>query len=163
MRNSPRFLPYSRQKRDAGAVHLLSEFAWCNHNPWLKHVIAGAVPHDQVMFFLSGHLETSANLWPVVKPSLRQIEPNERILNVEDSIEEKSYSVEHDIICWQYGPFPSRNVKGIDFLTALYHSQGVSLSVAFHLANIKEEAKPPTSRIYPFFCRYAVELSETMK
>ena len=51
----------------------------------------------------------------------------------DDSIEEKPYTDENDIICWHYDHTQGRNVKGINFLTALYHSQDVSLPVAFHL------------------------------
>jgi hypothetical protein len=52
---------------------------------------------------------------------------------VDDSISEKPYTDENAIICWHYDHAHQRTVKGINFLTALYHSQGVSLPVGFAL------------------------------
>ena len=52
---------------------------------------------------------------------------------VDDSISEKPYTDENDIVCWHYDHAHQRTVKGINFLTALYHSQGVSLPVGFAL------------------------------
>ena len=55
--------------------------------------------HDQITRFLSEKVKTSRDLWQVVKPLVRQIESAEGVLIVDDSIEEKPYSDENDIIC----------------------------------------------------------------
>ena len=55
------------------------------------------------------------------------------MLIVDDSIAEKPYTDENDIICWHYDHAQDRTVKGINFLTVLYHAQGVSLPVGFEL------------------------------
>lgn len=52
---------------------------------------------------------------------------------VDDSIAEKPYTDENDIICWHYDHSKDRTVKGIDFMTALYHSADLSLPVGFEL------------------------------
>jgi hypothetical protein len=52
---------------------------------------------------------------------------------VDDSISEKPYTDENDIICWHYDHSKGRTVKGINFISALYHSGGVSLPVGFSL------------------------------
>jgi hypothetical protein len=74
-----------------------------------------------------------------VKPLVRQIESEVGVLIFDDSIEEKPYTDENEIICWHYDHTQGRNVKGINFLTAPYHSEGVSLPVAFHLVAKTEE------------------------
>jgi hypothetical protein len=55
------------------------------------------------------------------------------VLIIDDSIEEKPYTDENDIVCWHYDHSKDRMLKGINFLTALYSSQGVSGPVGFHL------------------------------
>ena len=48
---------------------------------------------------------------------------------VDDSIGQKPYTDENDIICWHYDHSQQRTVKGINFVTCLYHFQGVSLPI----------------------------------
>jgi hypothetical protein len=57
---------------------------------------------------------------------------------VDDSIEEKPYTDENEIICWHYDHTKGRTVKGINFVTALYHAQGVSLPVGFEIVSKTE-------------------------
>jgi DDE family transposase len=52
---------------------------------------------------------------------------------VDDSIAEKPYTDENDIICWHYDHSQHRTVKGINFVTCLYYRQGISLPVGFEL------------------------------
>lgn len=99
----------------------------------LSRLLDGAVSHDQITRFLSEKVKTSSDLWRVVKPLVRQIESEAGVLIFDDSIEEKPHTDENDIICWHYDHTQGRNVKGINFLTALYHSRNVSLPVAFQL------------------------------
>ena len=54
-------------------------------------------------------------------------------LHIDDSIEAKPYTDESELICWHWDHVEGRSVKGIHLLTTLYHSQGVSLPVAFEL------------------------------
>ena len=55
------------------------------------------------------------------------------VLIIDDSIAEKPFSDENDIVCWHYDHSKQTQVKGINFMTALYHSQNVSLPVGFTL------------------------------
>ena len=52
---------------------------------------------------------------------------------IDDSITEKPYTNENDIICWHYDHSKDRTIKGINFLTALYHSAGLSPPIGFEL------------------------------
>ena len=52
---------------------------------------------------------------------------------MDDSIAEKPYTDENDIICWHYDHSLQRNVKSLNFVTCIYHSAGISLPVGFEL------------------------------
>jgi len=99
----------------------------------LAALLEGQVSHDRVQRFLAGPPATSAELWRRVKPHVRVIQQAEAALLVDDSIAEKPYSDENDIVCWHYDHARGHVVKGINFMSALYHSQGVSLPVGFAL------------------------------
>jgi hypothetical protein len=99
----------------------------------LSALVNGSVSHDQITRFLAGEQRTAADLWRIVKPYVRQIEQDDGVLILDDSIAEKPYTDENEIICWHYDHTSSSSVKGINFLTALYHSQAVSLPVGFTL------------------------------
>ena len=99
----------------------------------LANLLQGGISHDQVTRFLASKPRTSADLWKIAKPFVRRIQSDQAALIVDDSISEKPYTDENDIVCWHYDHSQQRTVKGINFLTALYHSQGVSLPVGFAL------------------------------
>ena len=65
----------------------------------------------------------------------RKILGEEGVMIVDDTISEKPYSDENDIVCWHYDHTSGKVIKGINLLTALYHvpSSGLSLPVEFRL------------------------------
>jgi DDE superfamily endonuclease len=99
----------------------------------LSRLVDGEVSHDQVTRFLASPPKTSADLWRIVKPMLGQVESADGLLILDDSIEEKPYTDENDLICWHWDHSNERHVKGINFLTAFYATETVSLPVAFDL------------------------------
>lgn len=99
----------------------------------LSSVLNGEISHDQVQRSLASEAQTSPDLWRIVKPHVRKIESADGVSIVDDSIAEKPYTDENDSICWHYDHSQQRTVKGINFVTCLYHNQGVSLPVAFEL------------------------------
>lgn len=99
----------------------------------LSNLLDGDVSHDQITRFLARPEQTSADLWRVVKPHVRQVQSAAGALIVDDSIAEKPFSDENEIVCWHYDHAKQTQVKGINFMTTLYHSGGVSLPVGFTL------------------------------
>ncbi len=99
----------------------------------LASLLKNEISHDSVQRFLAVEKQTSADLWHMVKPHVRKIQSAEGVLIVDDSIAEKPYTDENDIICWHYDHSQQRSVKGINFVTCLYHSSGVSLPVGFEI------------------------------
>jgi len=99
----------------------------------LSALLSGEISHDNVQRFLSGERQTSADLWRIAKPHVREIESEAGVLIVDDSISEKPYTDENEIVCWHYDHSRQRTVKGINFVTCLYHNAGVSLPIGFAL------------------------------
>ena len=99
----------------------------------LSSMVAGEVSHDQVTRFLSSQDFTSRDLWQHVKPMVRSVESSEGVLIFDDTIQEKAWTDENELMCWHYDHVSGRNVRGINLLNALYHSNGASIPVAFEL------------------------------
>ena len=76
---------------------------------------------------------SAAELWQIVKPYVRQIQQADGVIIIDDSIAEKPYTDENEIICWHYDHSQDRRVKGINFVTCLYHASGYSLPIGFSI------------------------------
>jgi DDE superfamily endonuclease len=113
----------------------------------LSDLLEGEISHDQVTRYLAGPKKTATDLWRTVKSFVREVQSAAGVLIIDDSIEEKPYTDENDIVCWHYDHSKDRMLKGINFLTALYSSQGVSVPVGFHLvAKTEKYADPKTQK-----------------
>lgn len=99
----------------------------------LSALLDGQISHDRIRRFLAGSVRTSSDLWQRVKPYVRALQREDGVLILDDSVAEKPYTDENDIICWHYDHCKDRMVKGINFLTALYHCQDVSFPVGITL------------------------------
>lgn len=95
----------------------------------LSSLLEGQISHDRIQRFLASPKRTSADLWSIVKPHIRAMQQADGVLIVDDSIAEKPYTDENDIICWHYDHTTGGMTKGINFLTALYHAGTLSLPV----------------------------------
>lgn len=76
---------------------------------------------------------TSKDLWRQVKAMVREVQDVQGVLIFDDTIQEKAWTDESDLICWHYDHCSGRTVKGINLLNALYHCNGRSIPVAFEL------------------------------
>src|SRR6478672_10263354 len=83
----------------------------------LARLMDGTVSHDQITRFLSKRQFTSADLWQVVKPTVRQVQHPDGVLIIDDTSEEKPYTDESDLIGWHVDHSKDRTVKGITFLS----------------------------------------------
>lgn len=64
---------------------------------------------------------------------VRQIEQEESYLIFDDTLQEKAWTDENEVVCWHYDHCRGRTVKGINLLNALYHSGEVSIPAAFEV------------------------------
>jgi len=104
----------------------------------LSNLLDGEISHDKITRFLSGKVKTSKDLWHFVKPLIREIETDNGCLIIDDSIQEKPYTDENDIICWHFDHSSGQSVKGINFLSCLYQAADISLPIGFELVSKTE-------------------------
>lgn len=109
----------------------------------LSNLLDGEISHDKITRFLSSKVKTSKDLWQFVKPIIREIETDSACLIIDDSIEEKPYTDENEIVCWHYDHAKQTNVKGINFLSCLYQTTEISLPVGFDLVKKTEKYIDP--------------------
>ena len=99
----------------------------------LSSMTNGSVSHDQITRFLSKNEFTSKDLWRQVKRTVREIQSEEACLIFDDTIQEKKWTDESDIMCWHFDHTVGKSVRGINMLNALYYSNEVSIPVAFEI------------------------------
>jgi hypothetical protein len=68
----------------------------------LSAMTNGAVSHDKITRFLSEKELDSRTLWRLVKPLVRDLEREEGVLIIDNTIEEKPYTDESELVCWHY-------------------------------------------------------------
>lgn len=109
----------------------------------LSHLLNGEISHDQVTRFLSKKEKTGKDLWLMVKPLIKQIQSDKGVIIIDDSIEEKPYTDESDLICWHFDHSKNRSVKGINFVSCLYQNSyqkhEISLPISFELVKKTEK------------------------
>jgi|AP45_3_1055517.scaffolds.fasta_scaffold54889_2 hypothetical protein len=127
---------------DLYSDYLISSFGQTSATG-LSRLTDGVVSHDRVTRFLSEPKKTGADLWHQVKPLVRQLQSSEGMLIFDDTIEEKPYTDENDIICWHWDHSQNRNVKGINLITALYQHADQSIPVSFELVAKTESYTDP--------------------
>lgn len=130
----------NKEVLDLYTDYLISSFGQTT-GTGLSALLGGSISHDRIQRFLSQQEFTSADLWHFVKPHVRAVEAEDGCIIVDDSIAEKPYTDENDIIAWHYDHSCGRTVKGINFLSALYHVPGleVSLPVGFRVVSKTEQ------------------------
>jgi hypothetical protein len=101
----------------------------------LSAMVDNKVSHDNITRLLSSGDINSAALWKMVKPMCHEISSADAVLVIDDSIEEKKYTDRNDLICWHFDHTVGRCVKGVNFITALYHSKEMSLPVGIEFIN----------------------------
>jgi hypothetical protein len=110
--------------------YLLSTFSAATATG-LSAMVNGDVSHDQVTRFLSAQAYTSKDLRPQAKPTVRSIELDDGVLIFDDTIQEKAWTDESELMCWHYEHCSGRTVRGINLLNALYDCNDTAIPVAF--------------------------------
>jgi hypothetical protein len=95
----------------------------------MSAVLDNQISHDRVTRLLSSNYITSRRLWSEVKPMCQEIEQDDAVLIIDDSIEAKPYTDCNEMIGWHFDHTEGRSVKGVNFITAIYHSWQMSLPV----------------------------------
>jgi hypothetical protein len=117
---------------DLYSDYLLSSFGAVT-GTGLSALLDGAVSHDRIQRFLGHEKRTSAELWHLVKPKVRQVQDPSGVLIIDDTLAEKPFTDENEIVCWHYDHSQGRTVKGINLLSMLYQVGGLSLPIGFEV------------------------------
>ena len=128
----------------------------------LSAMMGGSVSHDKITRFLAKEELGSVDLWRLVKSMVRRLDGHEEereepsVLIIDDTIEEKPYTDESELVCWHYDHSQGGNVKGINLISVLYQVGDASVPVAFELVKKSEwvfnekkgrwQRKSPTSK-----------------
>lgn len=107
---------------------LLSGVGLCTATK-LSAVLNGEISHDKVSRLLDSGYISSRRLWLVVKPMCAEIAQQNAVLIIDDSVEAKPYTQHNALIQWHFDHTVGRAVKGVNFISALYHSWDMSLPI----------------------------------
>src|SRR5215510_11349171 len=109
----------------------------------LSELLDGEISHDKITRYLSTELFDEKSLWKNVKKLVRAFEEDDACLIFDDTIIEKSYMDENEIICWHYDSKEGKAVKGVNLFSAFYTSekggQTVRLPIGYRIISKTEE------------------------
>lgn len=98
----------------------------------LSDLLEGRISHDKITRFLNNKSAGSKELWEYIKPEIRKIEKDMGgVLILDDTIEEKTYTDENEIICWHYSHAKGRCIKGVNLLSCLVRYGDIGLPIAY--------------------------------
>ena len=89
----------------------------------LSELLDGEISHDKITRFLSKETLDEKYLWRKVKKLVRAFEEGDGCLIIDDTIIQKPYMDENEIICRHYNNKEGRAVKGINLLSSFYSSE----------------------------------------
>jgi hypothetical protein len=93
------------------------------------------ISHDILTDLLNSGYISSKLLWATVKPMCAEIEQEDAVLIIDDSVEAKPYTDCNELIGWYFDHTAGRSIKGVNFISAIYHSWEMSLPVGVAFIN----------------------------
>jgi hypothetical protein len=125
---------------DNKILDIYTDYLICQNNyttaTGLSDLLCGALGHDKFTRFLNGTALGSQDLWLYIKPEVRR---NEKqfggVLILDDSIEEKPYTDENEIMCWHYSHAKGTHVKGVNILSCLVRYGDISLPIGYEIVH----------------------------
>jgi len=137
---------------DLYSDYLLSSFSLATATG-LSAMLDNSYSHDQITRFLGQPRYEQKEYWQVIKPVVRQVQQAEGVIIVDDTIEEKPYTDESELVCYHYDHSQGRSVKGINLLNFVYHvttpqGQEVTLPVAYEVITKPDVYQDPKTGKY---------------
>ena len=89
----------------------------------------------------------------MIKPVVRQVERDDAAVLVDDTLEEKPYTDESELVCYHYDHTQGRSVKGINLLNFVYQvtmprGEEVSIPVSYEVVTKPEVFQDPKTGKY---------------
>lgn len=137
---------------DLYSDYLLSSFSLATATG-LAALVNQAYSHDQITRFLDQPRYDQKQYWQIIKPVVRQVERADAAVLVDDTIEEKPYTDESELVCYHYDHTQGRSVKGINLLNFVYHvtapsGEAVSIPVSYEVVTKPEVYQDPKTGKY---------------
>lgn len=99
----------------------------------LSELLDNAISHDQITRFLNNEIDPSKELWQLVKPLVKKVQNDDGVIIFDDTVQEKQYSKENNVICWHYDHCIGRTVKGINMLSCIYYVPDITIPIAIEV------------------------------
>ncbi|HEV8052911.1 MAG TPA: transposase [Parachlamydiaceae bacterium] len=100
----------------------------------LSFLLDGQISHDKITRFLNRNNFNSKDLWHYVKPQVRKLEQEKGgVLILDDTIEEKPYTDENEIVCWHFSHAKGGCVKGTNLLSSLVRYGDIAFPIGFEI------------------------------
>ena len=122
----------NKQLLEIYSDYLISSFSHTTATG-LSSVLDNEISHDKITRFLSECDYDSKLLWSLVKDQVRSVENKEGCIIFYDTIQEKCYTDENEIIAWHFDHSKNRTVKGVNILNCLYSTDETDIPVAFEI------------------------------
>lgn len=132
----------NRRMLDLYSDYLISSFSYTTATG-MSAMLNGSISHDQITRFLSADDYDSKNLWHLVKPTLRAVESDDGVLVFDDTVEEKPYTDENDIIAWHFDHTFGRSIKGVNIISCAYVNSIATIPLAFDIVRKPTEIIDP--------------------
>lgn len=130
-------IPLAIKPIDIAMLDLYTDYLTCSFGlttaTGMSAMLDGTISHDDITRFISARGYTNKDLWQLVKPAIREIESDDGVIIIDDTIEEKPYTDENEIIAWHHDHVFGRNVKGVNQLNILYHNDQGTIPLGFEL------------------------------
>ena len=130
--------PLDEDMLDLYSDYLISSFSYTTATG-MSSMLDNTISHDKITRFLSVRTYDSKDLWKLVKPVIRKIETDDGAIIFDDTIEEKEYTDENDIVAWHFDHSKGRSVKGVNILSAIYNSGNGTAPLAFEIVKKTEK------------------------
>ena len=124
--------PIDKELLDLYSDYLICSFSYTTATG-LAGLLDNTISHDMITRFLGARPYTSKDLWQLVKPIIREIENDKGAISFDDTIQEKPYTDENDIVAWHFDHSKGRSVKGVNILNCLYHAEKATIPLAFEV------------------------------
>jgi hypothetical protein len=137
---------------DLYSDYLLSSFSLATATG-LASLVDHAYSHDQITRFLDQARYDQKEYWQIIKPVVRQIQRDDAAVLVDDTIEEKPYTDESELVCYHYDHTQGRSVKGVNLLNFVYHvtaprGETVSIPVSYEVVTKPQVYQDPKTGKY---------------
>ena len=97
----------------------------------LSKVLDKAYSHDAFTRLLSGSDFDSKFLWQQSKVYVRELSNSNslKVLVLDDSLQDKPWTDESELVCWHFDHSKQRSIKGVNFMSSLLVCDDVSIPV----------------------------------